>query len=62
MIPNYLIQDSTDIGCLTEMFPNVPMDVIESSLEGRSLQEAVSILVDNQDQQNLMDSESTSSK
>ena len=62
MIPSYLTQDSTDIGCLTEMFPNVPMDVIESSLDGHSLQEAVCILVDDQDQPNLMSSESTSSK
>jgi hypothetical protein len=51
---------TTDIGHLTEMFPDLPVDVIESSLEGRSLQEAVSILVDDQDRQ--MESESTSSK
>ena len=44
---NQLTQDSTDIGHLTEMFPNVPMDVIENSLDGRSLQEAVCLLVDN---------------
>ena len=59
MIPSYLTQDSTDIGCLTDMFPNAPMDAIKSSLDGR---EAVCILVDDQDQPNLMSSESTSSK
>ena len=42
------------------MFPNVPMDVIESTLEGHSLQEAVCLLIDEQDRQ--MDSGSTSSE